>query len=66
MAEMDWTPGPHAVLSVPAIMFYEKLVEFAFLLYLPFSQGSYQLLPVVLDCPRGRCHGSFDDTVQVD
>jgi len=30
---MDWTPGPHAVLSVPAIMLCEKRVELAILLY---------------------------------
>lgn len=66
LALMDWKPGPQAVLSVPAIMSCEKLVELTILLYPPLSQESYRLLAAVLDSPQGKCHDSFDDTVQVD
>ena len=48
---MDWTPGSHAVRSVPAIMFCEKRVELAMPLYPPLSQESYRLLAAVLNSP---------------
>ena len=60
---MDWT---FMRFSVPAIMFCEKWVELAILLYPRLSQESYRLLAAVPNSPRGKCRGSFDDPVQVD
>ena len=62
---MDWTLGLMPF-SVPAIMFCEKPVELAILLYPRLSQESYRLLTAVLNSPRGKCRGFFDDPVQVD